>query len=163
MVYREAKETDLPFILELMNWAIVNTTSIYDYDIRNEVYVEEWFKLKKNYGFPILVLEVDNVSAGFASYGTFRAWDGFHRTVEHSIYLSPKFQGLGLGEGLLNEISSVAKNQGLHAIIGGVDGSNQNSIRLHEKCGFVEVGRLPQVGFKFERYLDLVFMQKLLS
>ena len=89
---RNATTADLPKIQELLNWAIKETTAIYDYDERSMEQIEAWYELKMNAGFPVIVLTRDSEFIGFASYGTFRPWQGFHRTVEHSIYVFPVFQ-----------------------------------------------------------------------
>jgi phosphinothricin acetyltransferase len=100
---------------------------------------------------------------GYASYGPFRTWPGYRHTVENSIYLAASARGQGFGTQLLRALLQRADAQRLHAVIAGIDGDNVGSMRLHEKLGFVKVAQLKEVGRKFDRWLDLVFYQRLLS
>ena len=100
---------------------------------------------------------------GFGSYGAFRAWPGYKYTVEHSIYVDGKFRGRGLGKLLLQEVIGCARNQNYHVLVGAIDSQNAVSIKLHERFGFVHAGTIRQAGFKFGRWLDLVFYQLILE
>jgi len=160
---REAEAKDLPVILEIMNEAILNTTSIYDYAERDRAYVEAWFQKKRTDKLPVIVLEANGETVGYGSYGIFRPWEGFKFSVEHSIYVHKNHQGKGYGKQLLIALIERAKLEGYHAMIAGIDAENQKSCEFHEKLGFTEVGRLKEVGYKFGRWLDLVFMQLMLK
>ena len=100
---------------------------------------------------------------GFGSYGTFRAWPAYKYTVEHSIYIDTRFRGQGHGRVLLEAIVAAAVRQDYHVMVGGIDASNAVSIRLHESLGFTHCGTVAQAGFKFGRWLDLAFYQKILA
>ena len=100
--------------------------------------------------------------AGFATYGHFRVWPCYRFTVEHSVYVHAGMRGQGISKLLLAEIISLAKAAGMHALIAGVDSENTVSLQLHLKSGFEQVARFKQVGFKFNRWLDLIFLEKLL-
>lgn len=163
MHIRNAIEKDLPSILEIINHAILNTTAVYDYNPRTLKTQQEWFIKKTKDKMPVIVIEVNNEVVGFGSYGIFRPWDGYKFCVEHSIYISEKHRGKGLGEKLLQELIVLAKKQGFHTMIAGIDADNPGSYGLHEKLGFKEVGRFNEVGYKFDRWLDLVFMQLMLK
>jgi phosphinothricin acetyltransferase len=99
---------------------------------------------------------------GFASYGEFRPRGGYRFTVEHSLYVDAAVRGQGIGSTLLAALIERAMDKDVHVIVGGIDADNAGSIRLHERFGFTITGRLPQVGRKFDRWLDLVFMQRIL-
>lgn len=102
----------------------------------------------------------DGKVAGYASFGDFRPFEGYRLTVEHSIYVRADVRGKGIGRALLGTLVMEAERMGKHAIVGGIEAGNISSIRLHEQFGFTRVGLLPQVGIKFGRYLDLLFMQR---
>ena len=162
VIIRNATTADLPAILDITNEAILHTTAIYDYDARTMEAQEAWWADKQATGMPVIVAELDGKTIGFGSYGRFRPKIGYQYCVEHSIYLDANYRGQGTGSALLRELIALAAKQGLHTMVAGIDADNEGSIAFHKKYGFEEVGRLPQVGFKFERWLDLVFLQKTL-
>lgn len=159
IIYRPAKLTDLVQIRQILNHAIEHTTAVYDYDLRSEKDMQTWWETKQISDFPIIVAEENETVVGFCSYGEFRKWQGFYQSMEHSVYVKDLHQGKGIGRTLLEKIIHEARNRKVHVLIGGIDADNLGSIRLHEKLGFVKTGHLKEVGFKFNRYLDLVFMQ----
>jgi len=163
MQIRAAQHKDLEIILDIMNDAIINTTSIYDYGIRSTEFVENWFNKKQLDKMPVLVCEINGQSVAYGSYGIFRAWDAYKYSVEHSIYVHKNFRGQGIGKQLLIALIDKAKEDGYHTMIAGIDADNQKSREFHKKLGFVEVGRFKEVGYKFDRWLDLVFMQLMLN
>ena len=151
-------------ILDIFNDAIVNSTALYDYKPRTPQNMVTWFEAKRAGGFPVIGVEGgDGSLLGFGSYGTFRAYPANKYTVEHSVYVHKDARGKGLGRVLLEELIVLARGNNLHAMIGGIDATNSGSIALHEKLGFKHVGTLPEVGFKFGRWLDLAFYQRLLD
>lgn len=151
-------------ILEIFNEAILNSTALYDYAPRPPESMTGWFEAKRAGGFPVIGVE-DGAGTllGFASYGTFRAWPAYKYSVEHSVYVHQEHRGRGLGRTLMRELIAAARLNGVHSMIGGIDAANSGSIALHEKLGFKHAGTLPQVGFKFGRWLDLAFHQLLLD
>jgi L-amino acid N-acyltransferase YncA len=150
-------------ILAILNDAIINTTALYDYQPRTMNNMVQWFAAKQAGHFPVLGLEDDyGALMGFASYGPFRAFPAYKYTVEHAIYVAQNYHGQGLGEKLLRLLIDEAQAQGKHVLVGAIDADNVGSIALHEKLGFTHSGTLPQVGFKFGRWLDLVFYQHIL-
>lgn len=151
-------------ILEIFNEAIENSTALYDYKKRSFETMALWFENKINNHYPVIGLEDKNYRLmGFASYGSFRNWPAYKYSVEHSIYIHKNFRGLGFGNILLKEIINEAKGNDIHVMVGGVDTENRASIALHEKHGFVHVGTLPQIGYKFGQWLDLAFYQLILN
>ncbi len=161
MKIREAVKEDLPIILEIMNDAILNSTAIYDYNATLE-YINNWFAKKQSDNMPVIVGEHEGKTIGFGSYDIFRNWDGYKYSAEHSIYIASEFRGHGRGSELLQKLIELAKKQGFHTLIAGIDADNEGSCKFHCRFGFVEVGRLREVGYKFDRWLDIIFMQLLL-
>lgn len=157
-IVRTATSSDLPSILEIVNYAIANTTAIYDYDARTLEQQTIIFETKKEKGFPIFVIENENKILGFGTYDTFRTKIGYRFTVEHSVYVKEGFAGKGIGAILLQKLIDTAKEENYHIMIGVIDASNENSIRFHERFGFQSMGVLKEVSFKFDRWLDANFM-----
>ncbi|MFA0923510.1 GNAT family N-acetyltransferase [Xanthomonas fragariae] len=151
-------------ILDIFNDAIANSTALYDYRPRSPESMVGWFATKRAAGFPVIGVEnADGTLMGFASYGTFRAWPAFKYSVEHSIYIHRDHRGKGLGRTLLQGLIAAAEKHGVHVLVGGIDTSNQASIALHEQLGFTHAGTVREVGFKFGRWLDLAFYQRILT
>lgn len=151
-------------ILDIFNEAIVTSTALYDYTPRPPESIGPWFEAKAKGGYPVIGLE-DGAGTllAFASYGPFRAWPAYKYTVEHSVYVHKDHRGRGLGREVLQQLIAAARARGLHCMIGAIDATNAGSVALHERLGFRHVGTLPQVGFKFGRWLDLGFYQLLLD
>jgi phosphinothricin acetyltransferase len=160
---RDATEADLPRILAIINHAIEHTTAIWSLAPETLDQRHAWLRNRTASGFPVLVAESDGVVLGFASYGVFRPWEGYSHTVEHSVYVHPDTQRRGVGRALLTALIADAQAGDRHAMIGAIEASNEASIALHERAGFAAAGVLREVGRKFGRWHDLLFMQKLLS
>lgn len=164
MIIRDALDADLPGIRDIYNDAVANTTAIWnDYavDLDNR---RAWLADRTALGFPVLVaVNAEGGVLGYSSYGTWRAFDGFRQTVEHSVYVRSDQRGQGLGPKLMQALIERARESGLHVMVAAIESGNAASIRLHERLGFVTTGQMPQVGQKFGRWLDLTFMQLLLS
>lgn len=145
-------------IVDIFNEAIENSTALYDYQARPLASMEPWFAAKDKGNFPVIGVE-DEAGAlvAFGSFGTFRAWPAYKYSVEHSVYVHKNHRGHGLGRTVMQALVGAARERDVHAMLGGIDASNGASIALHEKLGFRHVGTLPQVGFKFGRWLDLAF------
>jgi L-amino acid N-acyltransferase len=150
-------------ILAIFNDAILNSTALYDYKPRTQKMMNAWFEAKAKGNFPIIGVENESGELmGFGSYGTFRAFPAYKYTVEHSVYVDARFRGHGIGKRLLQEVIATAQRQDYHVLVGAIDASNAVSIRLHESLGFAPCGTIRQAGFKFNRWLDLVFYQLVL-
>ncbi len=151
-------------ILDIFNDAIVTSTALYDYKPRAPESMVGWFATKRANGFPVIGVEDEaGTLLGFASYGTFRAWPAYKYSVEHSIYIHKDHRGQGLGRTLLQAIVDAAQQREVHTLIGGIDAANDASIALHRSMGFEHAGTIRQAGFKFGRWLDLAFYQRILS
>lgn len=159
---RPATQADLPAILEIFNHAILHSTAVYSYEPYTPIQLEAWFEEKQVNNFPVLVSTLQNEVTGFVTYGTFRLRPAYKYSMEHSIYVHPNYRQQGIAKLLMKQIIEVAIQANLHTLIGGIDAENVVSIHFHKEFGFKEVGNLKQVGYKFGKWLDLVFMQLIL-
>jgi L-amino acid N-acyltransferase len=162
-IIRLATSQDIPAITEIYNDAILNTTAVYSYESVTIENRQTWLEDKAKQNFPVYIAEENNKVIGFSSYGPFRAWPAYLHTVENSIYVHPDYRGRGVGKLLLPQLFDAARRQNMHTMIAGIDASNEASIKLHQGFGFVQVAHFKRIGFKFNRWLDLVFMQLMLN
>jgi L-amino acid N-acyltransferase YncA len=158
---REAGVDDLEAILAIYNDAVIHTTATYDYEPRSPDAQRQWFEAKGAQDLPVLVGLDAGVVSGFASYGPFRLWAAYLYTVENSIYVAPEQRGRGVGTAILGALVEIARSRGFHAMVAGIDATNAASLKLHAKFGFEKVAHFRQVGWKFERWLDLVFLERI--
>jgi phosphinothricin acetyltransferase len=159
MRIRDAIATDFDQITEIYNQVLTNSTAIYnDRPATCEDRIA-WWKARLDQGYPVLVASNDDGVCGFASFGDFRPWPGYRFTVEGTVHIGTGFRGQGIGSQLLEAILLKAREAGKHVMIAGVDSENTASIRFLERFGFERVAHLREVGFKFDRFLDLVFLQ----
>ena len=159
MIVRDAVLADLAAILAIHNDAIATTTAIWD---EQQVDLDDrrhWLETRQSSGLPVLVAEVAGEVAGYASYGPWRPKSGYRFTMENSIYTHPDHRGRGVANALMPALLERARAGEVRAIIAGIESTNAVSIALHEKYGFRRVAHLPEVGFKFGRWLDLDYLQ----
>jgi len=160
---RDAVIEDVMAMLVIYNEVVTSSTAIFSEIERTFDDQLRWLSERRAQDKPVLVVSCDGALVGYATYGPFRTWPGYRHTVENSIYLAPAARGRGIGARLLSALLDRARAQGLHAVIAGIDGDNVVSMRLHEKLGFQKVAQLKEVGRKFDRWLDLVFYERLLT
>ena len=159
MPIRDALVKDAGPIAGIYNQAVRDTVAIWndsEVDVANR---RAWIADRQVAGYPVLVLEEGGEVIGYASYGPYRPFDGYKYSVEHSVYVRPEHHGRGYGRLLMEALIERARKGKVHVMIGGIAAENEGSLVLHKKLGFVETGRMPEVGQKFGRWLDLVFMQ----
>ncbi len=159
---RAARIEDVPQILSIYNHVILHTTAVYNYDPHTLEMRNEWFQTKQQQGFPVFVAVADNVIVGFSSIGPFRDWQAYQYTVENSVYVKSDCRGKGIGKLLMQPLIEAAKRLGMHTIVAGIDATNEVSLTLHKQFGFVEVAHFKEVGYKFNRWLDLKFLELIL-
>ncbi|HUA77885.1 MAG TPA: GNAT family N-acetyltransferase [Acetobacteraceae bacterium] len=166
MLIRDATEADLPAILAIYNDVIRTTTAVYTEEPLTLEDRRTWFRGRVASGYPVLVATEEaspETVIALASFGDFRAWpDGYRHTVEHSVHVAAPSRGQGIGTALVTALLPRAAVLGKHMMIGAIDAGNEGSIRMHERLGFVRAGTLREVGTKFGRWLDVVFMQRAL-
>ena len=164
-VVREARPQDLPHVREIYNHYVANSTVTFDEDAMT---LREW-KSKYAYlaklGMPFIVAE--SPSGQILGYALVTPWKqkrAYRFTVENSIYLGAASTGKGLGPVLMQELIDRSKAAGLKEMIAVIaDKGAEASIRMHENFGFTEIGRMGRVGFKFDRWLGTILMQKSLK
>jgi L-amino acid N-acyltransferase len=159
---RPAEAADLEAMLAIYNDAILNTTAVYDYQPRSSDLQRQWFETKQAQRLPVFVAHDGATIIGFGSFGPFRPWPAYQFTVENSLYVDSTHRRKGAGTALLASLVSAARNAGYHAMVAGIDATNEASLALHRKAGFEPVAHFREVGWKFERWLDLVFMERML-
>lgn len=158
---RAATAADLAAINDIYNHYVVSSTCTYQLEPATREERAAWFAAHGP-EHPILVAELDGEVVGWGSLSTFHARAAFRRTVEDSVYIRHDRQRRGIGGALLAELVTRAQAIGHHTIIAAIDGEQAGSIVLHEQHGFTLAGRLRAVGNKFGRWLDLVYMERLL-
>jgi phosphinothricin acetyltransferase len=161
-VLRPAEDADLTAITAIYNDAVLNTTAIFNDHIRDIDDRRRWIGERNKRGFPVLVAEEDGVVLGYASFGDFRPFDGFRYTVEDSVYVAPPSRGRGVAGALLARLIEEAQRLGKHVMVAAITADNTISLRLHARHGFVESARMPELGYKFGRWHELVLMQRFL-
>lgn len=181
----DALPVHAPGIAAIYNNAVAHTTAVWNEQLVDADNRAAWLADRQAAGFPVLVAvgsadgagsaDGDGTSGaadgpagtcevlGYATYGPWRAFDGYRHTVEHSVYVRGDQRGRGLGRTLMEALLQRAATQGIHVMVAGIEAGNTGSLILHEKLGFEKVGHLPQVGTKFGQWLDLVFLQKTLD
>ena len=159
---RLAQLHDLPAISEIYNHAVLHTTASYDYEPRGMEHRLAWYELHQKQDLPVYVAEDGRSVVGWGSLSKYHDRMGYRFTVEDSIYIAEPHRGKGVGKALLAELIEAARKRNLKAIIGAIDAQNEASIRLHARFGFQQVGHFRKVGFKFDRWLDVVYMELLL-
>jgi phosphinothricin acetyltransferase len=163
LIVRDATLEDAEDILAIYNHAAINTTAVWTDGPADLASRRDWILARQQAGYPVLVAMKGRNVVGFASFGDFRPFPGYRHTVENSVYVDERHQRAGIGRSLVAALIERAALLRKHAMIAGIEASNTGSIALHGSLGFIEVGRMPEVGCKFGRWLDLVFMQKRLA
>ncbi len=157
---RDAVLEDIPAIVGIYNEVIAHTTAVYRDTPVPLGEREAWWRERRRLGYPVLVaVDADEVVA-FASFGDFRVWPCYRHTVEHSVHVRADLRGRGVGSALVRALLPIAAGLDKHVLIAGIDAANGGSIAMHQKLGFERVAHLREVGRKFDRWLDLVFLQR---
>jgi L-amino acid N-acyltransferase YncA len=157
---RAAREDDMAAVLDIYNEEVRHSTATYQYAERTlDEQVAQWLaKRADGHRFFVAVTDDDHV-VGYANYGLFRPREGWRFTCEHSVYLHRDWRGRGLGKLLLPAVMAHARERGFHSMVGVVDAANGASVRLHESMGFTVAGVIREGGYKFDRWLDVAFLQ----
>jgi L-amino acid N-acyltransferase len=159
----DATEADLAEILAIYNEVIANSTAVYADRPSTLEERRAWLMQRQQGGYPVVVAADGFGVLGFASFGDWRgAWAGYRYTVEHTVHVRSDARGGGVGTALMAALLKRGAAIGKHVMIGAVDAANVSSRRFHERLGFAEVAHFREVGRKFDRWLDLVFVQRFL-
>jgi L-amino acid N-acyltransferase len=159
MRIRDAVLADIGEMTTIYNQIVLTSTAIYNDRPATDEERIAWWKGRCKQGFPVLVAEENGSVAGFASFGEFRAWPGYRFTVEGTVHIHSSARGRGVGTALLEELVRLAREMGKHTLIAGVDADNEASLRFLQRFGFERVAHFREVGYKFDRFLDLIFLQ----
>jgi L-amino acid N-acyltransferase len=154
-----AQDSDLDGITAIYNDVIATSTAVFSDDLVTVENRREWLAERRARGFPVLVARESGKVLGFGSFGDFRAWPGYRTTVEHSVHVAAEARRRGIGALLVRALIAEARALGMHVMIAGVVSTNEASLALHRRLGFVEVGRLPEIARKFDEWLELVVLQ----
>jgi L-amino acid N-acyltransferase YncA len=162
---RDATQVDLPYVREIYNYYVANSTVTFDEDAMTLAEWRDKFAYLGKLGMPFIVAESPTGQVlGYALVAPWKQKKAYRFTVENSIYLGAASTGKGLGRALLAELITRSKAAGLKEIIAVIaDQGADASIKLHAEFGFEEIGRMGKVGFKFERWLGTILMQKSLK
>jgi phosphinothricin acetyltransferase len=160
---REATPGDLPGILAIYNEVIATSTASYKHEPLTIEERQSWFEDQRARRYPVFVAADGDKVRGFSTFGPWRgAWAGYRHTVEHTVHVDRQHRGRGIGQALVTALFSPARDMNMHVMIAGIDATNDGSIRFHEKLDFARAGYFREVGWKFDRWLDLVFTQRFL-
>ncbi len=158
---RPATAQDLPAINAIYNHYVLHSTCTYQTVPSTAEEREAWFA-QHGEKHPVIVAEEDGLVIGWGSLSKFHPRQAYENSVEDSIYLHPDWQGHGIGSLLLADLIERARALGHHTMLGGIDADQKGSMALHAKFGFVECALFRQVGYKQDRWLDVIWMQKML-
>ena len=155
---------DVPALLDIYNEVIANTTAVYALVPGTLAERHAWFKARVEGGYPVLVAEGSEGIGGYSSFGDARGtWSTYRYSVEHSVHVHAGWRGKGVGTQLVRTLFPLAAAMGTHVMIGAVDASNSASLRMHEQIGFERAAHFREVGHKFGRWLNLVFVQRFID
>lgn len=163
MIIRDAEPADTPQIADIWNRNIRETANTFTTAEKTPQSLSADISARKAEGRGFLVAEEAGQVLGFATYFQFRNGPGYAYTAEHSIMLSEDAAGRGIGRALMKALEAHAHDAGMHSLIAGVAGENQGGKAFHAALGYEVIAVLPEVGRKFDRWMDLILMQKLLD
>jgi L-amino acid N-acyltransferase YncA len=162
MNVRAATVEDLPAIVDIYNHSVLHSTATADFTPQTLEARRSWFDERTTQGLPVIVAVEGAEVLGWGALNRYHARIGYRFTVENSVYVAESAQGRGVGRALLSELVEAARHGGYHAVVAVLAGDNAASTALHARFGFVEMGRLREIMHKFDRWIDVVYLQLLL-
>jgi phosphinothricin acetyltransferase len=162
MIVRPAEPRDLPALVAIWNPVIRDTIVTFSSEERTEETLAAMIDARRAAGHEFFVAEDQGRMLGFATYVQFRGGNGYLTSMEHTIVLAPEARGRGAGRALMRAVEDHARAAGAHTMVGVVSAENEAGVAFHTACGYQTQGTLREVGRKFGRYLDAVFMVKIL-
>jgi L-amino acid N-acyltransferase YncA len=163
VVIRDAQRSDITEIVSIYNDVLATTSAVWREQPTTSGERVRWLDDMQAADHPVLVAVDASGVLGFVSYQRFRDWPGYAHTIEHTIHVRPDARGRGVGALLLASVEDRARSNGVHVMVAATDATNEGSIRFHQRAGFVEVGRMPEVGQLRGKWRDLVLIQKILA
>jgi len=161
LTLRPAQASDLPAINAIYNHYVRNSTCTYQTICSTEAERVTWF-VGHGEKHPVVVMEEDGVVVAWGSLSKLHERQAFAHTVEDSVYVHHQHHSRGIGRTILEELLRLARQIGHHTVLGAISADQEASLALHAKLGFEQVGHLRQVGFKFDRWLDVIWVQKMI-
>lgn len=156
MTIRPATAKDIPALLEIYNYEVINGVATLDLTPRTLPEWETWFMEHQTAEHFIMTAEINGMPAGYASLSEYRSKEAYRSTAELSVYVGHEFRRQGVASALIDEVLKIARSTGtLHSVVSVITSGNEASERLHEKFGFKSCGTLHQVGFKHGKYQDI--------
>lgn len=162
MIIRPAIDADIPAILALWNPQIRDTTITLSSDERTAADVAQMMAVRRAAGQELFVADEHGALLGLVTYRQFRPGNGYAHSMEHTIVIGPDAWGRGVGRALMVALEDHARLGGCHTMVAAVTAENERALAFHRALGYVDVGLLPEQGRKFDRWLDLVLLQKIL-
>lgn len=160
ILLREARGEDLPAIHAIYHYHVLHSTGTFEEDPPDYAEIENRYRMVQEQALPYLVAELEGQVIGFAYARIYNGRSAYRFTAEDSIYVGEGMQGKGIGKALLLELIAQCRRRGIRQMVAAIgDSDNAASIGLHRACGFTEAGKLQRIGFKFDRWLDVVYMQ----
>ena len=159
LIIRKVQENDIPAIVEIYNPYITSTAVSFEEEPVTEPEMRRRIEEVETYALPWLCAEVDGSLAGYTYATRWRERAAYRFTAETTIYLADGFLGRGIGNQLYSALLEQVRAAGMHQVIAVIALPNPASVGLHEKLGYVKVAHFSQVGYKFERWLDVGYWQ----
>ncbi len=160
MIIRDASTDDAAAIAAIANHYIQETSVSFNEVNKSVPDIKDEVAARHAAGCAYLVAERDQKILGFATYSQFRSGTGYRHTMEHTVMISPNEVGQGTGGALMQALETHARAAGVHSLVAGISAENSEAIGFHRKIGFDHIVCLPEMGFKFGRWIDLVLLQK---
>ncbi|WP_166417616.1 GNAT family N-acetyltransferase [Cochlodiniinecator piscidefendens] len=157
---RPAEFRDAAPICKIWNHIISNSIATFNSQEKSETEIKQAIREKSDRSHGFFVADENGIVLGFGTYGQFRGGIGYAHSMEHTIYLDERAHGLGIGRHLMQALENHARSNDVHSMLAGVSAENDAGIGFHKALGYIEVARLPEVGRKFDRWMDLVLLQK---
>jgi phosphinothricin acetyltransferase len=163
MHVRLAEPSDAESVRRIYNAEVLGSTATFDLRARTEEEHRAWMAEHRGTHPVVVAVDDDGTVLGFGSLSTYRDRPSYATTVENSVYVDADRRGAGVGRALLDELVRLGTLHGFHSMIARVGGDNAASIALHEACGFEPVGVEREIGRKFNRWLDVAVLQRMLG
>lgn len=163
VVIREAERTDIAEIVSIYNDVLATTSAIWREQPTSVGERDQWLDDKRTARHLVLVAVDTSGALGLITYQRFRDWPGYVKTIEHTIHVRPDVRGRSVGTLLLASLEERARSLDVHVMVAATDATNEGAVRFHQRAGFVEVARTPEVGQLRGDWRDLVLMQKILT
>ena len=162
LVLRPYRPGDIPAVTGIYGHYVRETVVTFETSVPDEAEMAARFAAISGKGHPLLIGELDGAVIGYAYASTYRPREAYRFTCEDSIYLAPDAVGRGIGSTMLARLIADSSKAGLKQMLAVITAERANSIRLHEKHGFRMIGTYEALGYKFDRWLDIVHMQRAL-